>query len=245
MIKKVMVLLFSLFWFATSLCAENNLMFEKANQLYHNKLYDSAASLYSQMIRDGYCHADLYYNAGNAFYRIQKNGMAIWCYKKALQIEDKSNYRENLLIAQKKIKGYIKPSEEIFFMRWWKNTYNLMSVNKWAITALLFFLTSLVLFSLRNIFRKNVGTKAIAQVTLLLSCVSIFFLGIKYYHQTYHFHGILIQNNIPFVSGSKSTTLILNEGNEVEFIARKGKQLQVKLADGQVGIIPETAFKKL
>lgn len=40
--------------------AGNNIMFDKANQLYHNKNYDSAAKLYQQMIQDGYCAADLY-----------------------------------------------------------------------------------------------------------------------------------------------------------------------------------------
>ena len=56
----VFLLLFSL-----QAKAESHLMFEKANQLYHNRLYDSAAGLYQQMINDGYCDPALFYNAGN------------------------------------------------------------------------------------------------------------------------------------------------------------------------------------
>ena len=83
--RYVMILLTALsLFFANHLFAENNIMFEKANQLYHNKNYDSASVLYQQMIQDGYCHPALYYNAGNAYYRTNQIGMAVWCFKKAL-----------------------------------------------------------------------------------------------------------------------------------------------------------------
>ncbi len=240
------VILFSLMLLvANSGFAEDNLMFEKANQLYRNKLYDSSADLYQQMIEDGYCHADLYYNAGNAFYRINKIGMAVWCFKKALQIDNNVNYRDNLLLAQKRIKNGIKASEEIFFMRWWKNSYNFFSVNKWAVLTLVLFIISLLLFTLRNILKKNMVSKAFANSFVILACLSAVFLLNKYYHETKHFHGIIIQSDVMFVSNSKAMPISIGEGSEVEFVGRKGNQIQVRTLDGRVGTIPESAFKKL
>lgn len=80
-----------------TLQAGNNIMFDKANQLYHNKNYDSAAKLYQQMIDDGYCSSDLFYNTGNAYYRLNKIGLAIWCYEKAITIQPEKLYRESCI----------------------------------------------------------------------------------------------------------------------------------------------------
>ena len=89
-------------------------MYVKANQLYHNKDYDSAARLYQQMLNDGYCSPDLYYNAGNAYYRTNQVGLAIWCYKKAIQIHPEKNYIDNLALANKRIREPIEKINEIF-----------------------------------------------------------------------------------------------------------------------------------
>lgn len=224
--------------------AETNIMFEKANQLYHNKYYDSAAQLYQQMIEDGYCHADLYYNAGNAYYRSNKTGMAVWCFKKALQMDDNKNYRDNLLLAQKKIKNVIKADQEIFFIRWWKNIYNIMSVNKWAITALLLFLISIFLLALKNIMQKNIVSKSAVNMVMALMFFCLFFLGVKYYNDTYHYRGVIIKDTA-FKANSKSMPVTLSEGTEAEFISSKRNRLIIKLPDGREGEIPEDAFRKL
>lgn len=245
MIRIIIVIFSLLFACSVSVFAEDNVMFEKANQLYRNKLYDSSAALYQRMIEDGYCHADLYYNAGNAFYRIHKIGMAVWCYKKALQIDHNVNYQDNLLLAQKRIKNSIKATEEIFFIRWWKQSYNFLSVNKWAILTMVLFILSLLLLTLKNILKKHFVTHTSIQTVVVLTCFSALFLFAKYYHETKHYHGIIIQSNVLMVSGSKGISVDLSEGTEVEFMTQKGTQIQVKIPDGRVGNIPASAFKRL
>ncbi len=225
--------------------AETNIMFEKANQLYHNKYYDSAAQLYQHMIEDGYCHADLYYNAGNAYYRSNKTGMAVWCFKKALQMDNNRNYRDNLLLAQKKIKNNIKPDQEIFFIRWWKNTYNMMSVNKWAMTTLILFLVSIFLLVLKNIMQKKSVSKGVVNVFMTLTFFCLFFLGVKYYNDTYHYRGILVKDIASFKTSAKSAPVTLGEGTEAEYVSSKNNRLMIRLPDGRVGEIPKDAFRKL
>ena len=75
--NKIIYITFFFFLFAIESKAESNMMFEKANQLYHNKMYDSASVLYSQLINDSYLSPNLFYNAGNSFYRTEKIGLAI------------------------------------------------------------------------------------------------------------------------------------------------------------------------
>lgn len=243
---RLIVLVFSfLLVCSASAFSEDNLMFEKANQLYRNKLYDSSADLYQRMIADGYCHADLYYNAGNAFYRIHKIGMAVWCYKKALQIDYNVNYQDNLLLAQKRIKNNIKATEDIFFVRWWKYSYNFFSVNKWAVLTMALFILSILLLTIKNILKKHFVRQVYIHAAVVLTGLSALFLFAKYYQETMHYHGIIIQNSVLLVSASKALSIDLSEGIEVEFMSRKGAMLQVKIPDGRVGTIPASAFKRL
>jgi tetratricopeptide (TPR) repeat protein len=244
--RYVMILLTALsLFFANHLFAENNIMFEKANQLYHNKNYDSASVLYQQMIQDGYCHPALYYNAGNAYYRTNQIGMAVWCFKKALLLDDNKNTRDNLQLAEKRIQEDIKPIEDIFFIRWWQQTYQLMTVNQWAITALIIFLITWVLLLLKNIVQKIRVSKQITSALVVLTWVCLLFLGVRYYQDTYHYKGIIIKPDTAFKTTSKSTSILLSEGITVEFIAHKKNQIKVKLPDGRIGEIEPSAFKKL
>ena len=231
--------------FANQLFAENNIMFEKANQLYHNKNYDSACVLYQQMIQDGYCHPALYYNAGNAYYKTNQIGMAVWCFNKALHIDNNKDTRDNLKLAEKRIQDNIKPIEEIFFIRWWQQTYQLMTVNQWAITALIFFFITWVLLFLKNIVQKTWVPNQIIYVLYPLTVLSILFLGVRYYQDTYHYKGIIIKPDTVFTGTSKATSILLSEGITVEYIAKKKNQLKIKLPDGRIGEIDSNAFMKL
>ena len=224
--------------------AGNNIMFEKANQLYQNKNFDSAASLYTQMIEDGYCHPDLYYNAGNAYYRSNKIGMAVWYYKKAVSIHEEKNYTDNLQLAQKRIKNYLKPTEEIFFIKWWNNMYQMFTVNKWAIICITFFLFTMIFLYLKNFLNIHKVPSFVRNMCATLFFISLFFMLIRFYNDTYHFKGIVITDT-QCKMGAKLKDVNISEGNEVEYISRKNNMLSVKLPNGNVCLIPEKSFKKL
>ncbi len=84
---KRLIIFFTLIIACASANAEGNIMFEKANALYHSKNYDSSAKLYMQLVQNGYSSDDLYYNMGNAFYQVGKTGWAIWSYRKSMAIK--------------------------------------------------------------------------------------------------------------------------------------------------------------
>lgn len=223
--------------------AENNLMFEKANQYYQHQKYDSAIVLYQQMIEDGYCDPYLYYNAGNTYYRMNKIGMSIWCFKKALLISPNKEFQDNYDLAQKKISNNIKPIEDIFFIRWWKNLYNLMSVNQWAFSSLFLFLLALG-FSFYKILKKKNFISNNIKISLFISSFIFLFLGIiKFYNKVFHHHGIIIIPNAKFEYTGQNISL--DEGIEVKFVSKKNELMIVKLPDGRIGSIDSNAYKKL
>ncbi len=242
---KIIYITFFLFLLAFESKAESNMMFEKANQLYHNKLYDSASALYTQLINDGYETPDLYYNAGNSFYRTEKIGLAVWCYKKALQLENNLNIQDNLALAQNKIKEPIYTQKDIFFIRWWKGLYNFFSVNVWAFISLFSFLIAMIILFLKKLKSELSISKKVNISLFSLSIVSLFFMLVKYYNEAYHYHGIIINQTTFRKTYFDKNSMILSEGVEVEYNGIGKVGINVILPNGQEGIISANDFKKL
>jgi tetratricopeptide (TPR) repeat protein len=61
--------------------------FDAANQLYEAKKFDEAKKAYDQLVRTGPCSANLYYNRGNAQWKLGNGGAAIADYERALALE--------------------------------------------------------------------------------------------------------------------------------------------------------------
>ncbi|RKY48241.1 MAG: hypothetical protein DRP91_06265, partial [Candidatus Neomarinimicrobiota bacterium] len=83
-------------------CAENRLelLFEKANEKYLNGDYRGAIELYEKILKEGYESDRVYYNLGNAYYRVGELGRAILFYEKALKLNPgDENVRFNLRLA--------------------------------------------------------------------------------------------------------------------------------------------------
>ena len=58
----------------------------QANTAYQNEDYELAIQKYMELISNDYLSADLYYNLGNAYYKSNEIGEAIWAYENAHKI---------------------------------------------------------------------------------------------------------------------------------------------------------------
>lgn len=224
---------------------ENHIMFDKANQMYRNKMFDSAAGLYQQLMNDGYRSPDLYYNAGNAFYRINKIGWAVWCYRKALAMRTDKNYQDNLKLAQRRIESPILPPQPIFFIRWWRSLVGFLSLNGWALTALISFLIGMGVLFYRRLAQNARPFHVLRYSAWIISLLALCLTAVNWMQATYHYSGIVIKPDTWFRPESKGPPIQIPEGTEVEFITKGQVQMVVKLPDGRVGQIEAAAFRKL
>ncbi|HMN32761.1 MAG TPA: hypothetical protein PKA54_05255 [Chitinophagaceae bacterium] len=223
--------------------ANNNIIFDKANQLYHQKKYDSSIILYNQMLMDNYCAPNLYYNLGNAYYQNHQIGLAIWSYEKAIQLKPQKEYIDNLKLTQKRIKEDITKVDDIFFIRWWNSLYSMLTVNQWAISALIIFIIGMTFLFLKLILKRSYISKPISLCLFIGSFVFLLFAFVRLYNNTYHHYGIIIIPETEFISNKQK--VYLSEGIKVKLISDLGKEIEVQLPDGRVGKIDETAYKKI
>ena len=85
-------------------------LLEKANQSYLNGDYDNSVEIYRSLLSEG-GSAQVYYNLGNSYYRLQDLGRAIFYYKEAQYLTPRdADLNYNLAYARKEVKNQVSTS---------------------------------------------------------------------------------------------------------------------------------------
>ena len=94
------ILIIFAFFKSFLLCESLNELFDQANKLYIEESYIESIKLYENILENNKGNSKIYYNLGNAYFRIKKVGLAIWAYKNALRLNPRNkDISYNLIIA--------------------------------------------------------------------------------------------------------------------------------------------------
>ena len=93
--KKIYALLFCAV--ISVLTAAAQTLTEQAEAAYNNDDYNKALQLYQQAAKDEGTSSELFYNIGNVYYKLDKNGMAILYYERALLLDPNNQDARNNL----------------------------------------------------------------------------------------------------------------------------------------------------
>ncbi len=109
-----------------------------ADALYKAEKYSEAVSAYETLLKSSEgVSAPLYYNLGNAYYKLDNIPFAILNYERALLLEPgDGDIRANLALARGKTVDKVTPPSEMFFVTWWHNLCNSMSGHSWSVVAI-------------------------------------------------------------------------------------------------------------
>ncbi len=214
----------------------------EADSLYAAEHYQQAAKAYEQLLEQG-VSADLYYNLGNSYYRMDDFPHAILSYERALQLSPgNSDMRMNLQMARSKTIDKIVPESEMFFVTWWHSLVNLQSVDDWAWIALTALVMALLL-SLAYLFASPIWLRKVGFFGGLAFLFIFLLSNLCAYQQRQvlvnHRGAIIIRSAVPVKSTpSKNGTdlFVLHEGTRVTVTDRTMKAWrEIRLADGKQG----------
>ena len=223
----------------------------QADSAYINNDFASAAYLYENILANQGESADIYYNLGNSYYKMDNIAKAIVNYEKALVLNPSDgDIRFNLELAQSKTVDKITPMSEIFLVTWMKNLMNIMSEKGWAKLAIISFILMLLMLTL-YFFGKKIAIKKIGFITaicLLFVCILSNFISSSQKEKAQNHGSAIIM--APSVT-IKSTP---NEGGTDLFILHEGRKVNIKdntmrdwkeiqLEDGNAGWIPSSAIE--
>jgi tetratricopeptide (TPR) repeat protein len=225
--------------------------FEKANTLFRQKQYTEAATIYQRLADEGYEQPELLINAGNAWYKANRTGPAIYNYEKAL-IADPFNKaaQHNLSIANQRVEGFVNELPQLFFQQWWTAIRYMHSPNGWAAGTIIFCWLAIaggIVLLLRPALQPRVVKWATATCGVLFAFY--LFMSITVYTgATAHDTGIIMGNAVKVKSapdeGSKDV-FELHEGVKVAIVDGTNDYCKIELPDGKTGWMTCGEIKQL
>lgn len=229
---------------------DSNMIKSQGDSAYIRHDYASAIQIYEELLKTGES-ADIYYNLGNSYYKLDNIAKAILNYERALLLDPgDSDVRANLEIAKAKTVDKAVTISDVFFVAWFKSLINCLNADVWGIVGIVCFV--LLLFSLcvflfsKRIILKKAGF--ISTVTLLIFVVfSNLFASQQKHRMIMRNKAIVLQPSVAVRSTPSETgtsLFILHEGYKVEIkddSMRDWKEIQ--LEDGKVGWLPTTAIE--
>lgn len=244
--KAILIALYLVFMlFSANLKAQDfNSELFKAEKLYANSSYDSAALIYQSIIDSGYQSPELYYNLANTYYKLQEIPSAILYFEKALKLNPSDeNIKHNLELCNSMIPDRIEAVPRLFFIDWYRSLYNYFPIDTWASIGLslfaLFSFLLLIYFLSSKVFLKKLGFWA-ASFILILSLFSFFLTYQKYESFIQHDEAIIFIPSITVKSSPAKNSVdlfVIHEGTKVTIIDQVGLWMEIKIQNGSTGWI--------
>lgn len=232
-----------------------------ADAEYDKGDYQQAVHDYEEIVRttpDAY----VYYNLGNAYYRIDNLPRAILCYERALLLAPgDADIRFNLQMARTKTIDKIVPEAEMFFFAWWREAVNTTDADGWALVAVVAIWIALVM-ALLYLFAGSIPLRkvgffcaVVALVVFIMSNICAFRQKTAVDHSAVGADSNSARTAIvmsPSVTMKKtpdadaSDTGIIHEGTKVVITDDTMDQWKcVRVADGRTGWILSTEIENI
>jgi tetratricopeptide (TPR) repeat protein len=233
--------------------AEKSKIISKANNLYQEGKYAEAIENYKQVLDSGYEAAGLYYNMGNAFFKLGKYTHAILYYEKARRLasnDEDINHNLNL-VRENFVVDKIEELPEFFLTTWFKNFVHTLSADLWAYLSVGAFVLFLILLSV-FLFSHAIFVKKLTfalSVLLIITSVLTFIFALKqknYMHN--HAAGIIYTPTVPIKSSpdfSGTDLFILHEGTKVQIRDSVSGWYEIRIKSGNIGWIKAEDLKRI
>ena len=227
-------------------------LFEEGNKIYNEGDFSKAVSLYEQTLLTGKHSAALYFNLGNAYYRLNKVAESIYYYEKAKQLDPKNeDVKVNSAFAQNMTIDAIEPLPESQLSQFKKSLYAIANASIWSKIVILFLWLFALFFSI-YLLNKTVKFKK------LFFLLSLFFIilfmcsfTIKFFaneQQENKEYAIIFSNEINSWSEPNLRAEIqftLHEGTKVELLDSLDEWKKIRIANGSEGWIKNASIKSL
>lgn len=237
---------------STITVAQNEALFDTGNAFYNDGKYQEAIDKYSAILDSGEHSAALYFNLGNAHYKLNHIAPSIYYYEKALQLSpNDKEIKNNMAFAKNMTIDAIDVVPEAGFSKIIANLTGYTSFENWARLAVLFVVMFVILF-LIYYFTYSSTQKRLAfigssvSVMLIFVCLSLAFK--KYSLDQKDKPAIVFVQEAQVKSEPNlrsSEAFKLHEGTKVQILDTVDNWKKVKLTDGKTGWISNEDIKEL
>lgn len=227
-------------------------LFEKGNEQYAKAKYQEAAHSYQEILNEGYQSAAIYYNLGNACYKMGKIPEAILYYEKAHKLApNDEDINTNIQFANLETTDKIEEAPRFFLSRWVQSFILLLPLRALAVLNVIFLLAGFLLLIV-YLFSGSVSMKKMSfyvSVTLIcLAIVSILISNQQAHYFASHHQAVIFSGSVTVKSepadGSKDL-FVIHAGAKVNVLEKDNGWIKIGLPNGNEGWISAEAAKEI
>ena len=240
----ILLIIASACFLAAPVFAADEATFAKANQDYAEARFQEAAEGYESLVQSGRWNATVFYDLGNAYYRLGSFGKAILNYERALALDPRHPEAEaNLRLARDEARALELRKD------WIERYASVATVKQYTIAASVAFWFAL--FMIAHLFlsrRRSAGRIALIALSLLVCGVSVFAIFRLENGTRGNALAIVtakeIEARLATADNAKSV-LLLPAGSEIKILSERGDWVYVALPNDQRGWIPATSAERV
>jgi len=229
---------------AVAVHAAEDPAFAGANQAYSEGRFQEAADGYKSLVDSGRGHANLFYNLGNAWFKLGDFGKAILNYERALALDPHHpEASANLRLARDEARALELRKNRV-------EKYAAMATpTQYAVAAAI--AVWFVLFGLTHMFfsqRRSAGRMALIACAVAVCALSVFALYTLENGAQGRALAIVTGKDIEArlaTADNASSILTLPAGSEVKVLSQRGDWVYAALPNDQRGWIPAQAVERV
>jgi len=238
-----------LFLSATVFAQQPTELYKTAAQQYKAGQFDQAAASYEKILNQGYKTADVYYNLGNCYYKLNTINKAILNYERALKLAPHDeDIQHNLAIANTRVVDKVVPVPTLAILNAWDGFTSVKSSNGWAWMAIGLIWLALVCFAVYLFIGLRTASLSLGSLFLIASIIFITF-AIKQNNKEQQADAAILMVPNSFVKSAPDANgndqFMLHEGVKFQILDRVGEWSKIRLADGKVGWIERSTYEKI
>src|SRR5690554_3215231 len=219
--------------------------FNQANELYQQEKYQEAIQVYEQILDNGQHSVELYYNLGNAYYKLNKIAPAIYNYEKALLLEpNNSDVKNNLKFAQNMMIDSFSEVPKVGFSNWLSGFTSVYHYDIWANIAIGFSFLVLLSFIGYYFISRIVLKRSFFGLAVLFLVCSILSVMIASFekNQSENYNPVIVKSE---PNASASNAAVIYEGTKVYIQESLDQYYKVELPNRMNGWILKNSVKTL
>lgn len=211
-------------------------LFAKANKAYAEGRFGEAAANYESLIRSGKWNANVFYDLGNAWYRVGDFGQAILNYERALALDPRQPEADaNLRLARDEARA-------LELRRDWIERYaSMATVKQFTIAAAVAFWFALFIIAHLFFSRRSAGRIALIALCVIVCGVSVFAVVTLENGTRGGALAIVIGKDVEArlaTADNAKSVLVLPAGSEIKILSERGDWIYAALPNDQRGWIP-------
>jgi len=249
-VKKVLPIFILLLGFLAP--AQNEALFGGATEAYNKGDYNKAIDHYLKILEGGQHSAELYFNLGNSYYKLDQIAPSIYYYEKALLLAPNDpEIANNLVYAQNMTLDDIETMPKTGLSELYESVVGFMSFDQWGYTAVIFMLLFVFLYIAFYFFRYATQKRIafiVGVVSLIISLVAVLFAFLSYNDFNADLPAIVFSKEVVVKSEPNERSqgvFKLHEGTKLNVLEELKNWKKIQIADGQTGWLSSESIKIL